>query len=100
DKLAAFPLQSKRDGEMSPIVIASPESGISAVATARAFGAEIRFMDYPDPRFNQEQMKMVAGLADRPLLALGDQFGTGEQLAEKIKRGEEVTTELPGGGGL
>lgn len=100
DKLAAFPLQSKRDGEMSPIVIASPESGISAVATARAFGAEIRFMDYPDPRFNQQQMKMVAGLSDRPLLALGDQFGTGEQLAEKIKRGEEVTTELPGGGGL
>ncbi|BAU95659.1 hypothetical protein N24_1397 [Corynebacterium suranareeae] len=100
EKLDAFPLQSKRDGEMSPIVLASPESGISAVATARAYGAEVRFMDYPDPRFNQDQMKMVAGLADKPLLALGDQFGTGEQLAAKIKRGEEVTTELPGGGGL
>ncbi|ANE03832.1 cell wall-binding repeat-containing protein [Corynebacterium crudilactis] len=99
-KVEAFPIHTKRDGEMAPIVIASPESGISAVATARAYGADIRFMDYPDPRLNSETMKMVAGLADRPLLALGEQFGTGELLAEKIERGEEITTELPGGGGL
>lgn len=100
DTLDAFPLQTNRDGEMAPVVIASPESGISAVATARAYGAEVRFMDYPDPRLNSETMEMVAGLSERPLLALGDQFGTGELLAEKIERGETVTTELPGGGGL
>ncbi|WP_029703102.1 hypothetical protein [Corynebacterium callunae] len=100
EKVEAFPVQTKRDGDMAPVVIASPESGISAVATARAYGAEIRFMDYPDPRLNSETMEMVAGLADKPLLALGDQFGTGELLSAKIERGETITTELPGGGGL
>lgn len=100
DELPAFPAQSARDGEMAPIVLASPESGISSVATARAYGATVRFMDYPDPRLNTEHMEMVAGLSDKPLLALGDQFGTGEQLAAKIERGETVTEELPGGGGL
>lgn len=100
EKLPAFPAQSARDGEMAPIVLASAESGISAVATARAYGASVRFMDHPDPRLNAEHMEMVAGLADKPLLALGEQFGTGEQLAAKIERGETITEELPGGGGL
>ncbi|WP_293951708.1 MBL fold metallo-hydrolase [uncultured Corynebacterium sp.] len=100
DKLPAFPAQSARDGEVAPIVLATAESGISAVATARAYGASIRFMDHHDPRLNTEHMEMVAGLADKPLLALGEQFGTGEQLAAKIERGETITEELPGGGGL
>ncbi|MFP7365579.1 MBL fold metallo-hydrolase [Corynebacterium callunae] len=100
EKVEAFPVQTKRDGEMAPVVIASPESGISAVATARAYGAEVRFMDYPDPRLNTDTMNMVAGLSDKPLLALGDQFGSSELLSEKIVRGETITTELPGGGGL
>ena len=100
DKLPAFPAQSARDGEVAPIVLATAESGISAVATARAYGASIRFMDHHDPRLNAEHMEMVAGLADKPLLALGEQFGTGEQLAAKIERGETITEELPGGGGL
>ena len=100
EKLPAFPAQSARDGQMAPIVLVSAESGISSVATARAYGATLRFMDHPDPRLNAEHMEMVAGLADKPLLALGDQFGSGEQLAAKIERGETVTGELPGGGGL
>lgn len=100
EELPAFPSQSKRDGEMAPVVLASPESGISAVATARAYGADISFMDYPDPRYSTETMEMVAGLAENPLLALGEQFGTNEQLVAKINRGENVTAELPGGGGL
>lgn len=100
DKLPAFPVQSARDGEMAPIVLASPESGISAVATARSYGASVRFMDFPDPRLNSDTMEMVAGLADKPLLALGERFGTSEQLAAKIERGETITEELPGGGNL
>lgn len=58
DELPAFPAQSARDGEMAPIVLASPESGISSVATARAYGATVRFMDYPDPRLNTEHMEL------------------------------------------
>nr|WP_245802295.1 MBL fold metallo-hydrolase [Corynebacterium pacaense] len=100
DKLPAFPAQSNRDAEMAPVVVAAPESGISAVATARAYGADVRYMTYPDPRLNLEQMKMVAGLADQPLVALGEQFGSAAELSAKIRRGETVTTELPGGGGL
>lgn len=99
-KLPAFPIQSRRDADAAPVVIASPESDIIDVANARSYGAEVRFMDYADPRLNHDTMDMVAGLADKPLLALGSAFGSGELLADKIRLGEEITTELPGGGGL
>lgn len=99
-KLPAFPIQSRRDADAAPVVIASPESDIIDVANARSYGAQVRFMDYADPRLNQDTMNMVAGLDDKPLLALGSAFGSSELLADKIRLGEEVTTELPGGGGL
>lgn len=99
-KLPPFPGQSKRDAGMAPLVIASEQSSVAAVATAKAYGATVRSMRYPDPRFSTESMKMVAGLADQPLIALGSQFGTAEQLSQKIRLGEKVTTAIAGGGGL
>ncbi|QDZ42423.1 hypothetical protein [Corynebacterium sp. sy039] len=98
--VAAFPVQSKRDADMSPVVIASEQSSIAAVATARAFGAAVRTMPLPDPRFSRETMRMVAGLANAPLIALGAQFGSAQQLRERISIGENITTEIAGGGGL
>lgn len=98
--LPAFPIQSRRDADAAPVVIASPESDLVDVANARSYGAKVRFMDYPDPRLNHETMEMVAGLADKPLIALGSAFGNDKLLADKIRLGEEITTELPGGGGL
>lgn len=98
-KLPPFPAQSKRDADMAPLVIASEQSSVAAVATARAYGATVRSMRYPDPRFSRDSMKMVAGLSDQPLIALGSHFGTAEQLSEKIRLGEKVTTEIGGSGG-
>ncbi|WP_156232651.1 MBL fold metallo-hydrolase [Corynebacterium occultum] len=100
EKLPALPGQSRRDGDAAPVIIASPASSTIDVANARAYGGEVRVMDYHDPRLNTETMEMVAGLAEHPLVALGSQFGTAEELAEKIRLGETVTAELPGGGGL
>ncbi|WP_055178040.1 hypothetical protein [Corynebacterium lowii] len=94
----SFPVQSARDGQAAPIVVASPASPLLDVANARAYGAQVRMMAYPDPRINEEATKMVAGLEDQPLVGLGAGFGTGEQLAEKIELAQTVSTELPGGG--
>nr|WP_262485239.1 MBL fold metallo-hydrolase [Corynebacterium poyangense] len=96
----ALPAGTAEDGNSAPITIASPQSAVAAVGTARAYGVEVRYMDYPDPRLSDDTMKMVAGLSNRPLLALGYQFGSGKTLSEKIERGEHVTAELPGGGRL
>nr|WP_268914219.1 MBL fold metallo-hydrolase [Corynebacterium uropygiale] len=100
EKPGALPSRSAEDAGSTPITIASPESALAAVGTARAFGADVRFMPYPDPRLSDETMRMVAGLADKPLLALGAQFGSAKILSEKIERGERVTAEQPGGGQL
>lgn len=100
EKLPALPAGSRRDADASPVIVASPESSTIDVANVRSYGGEVRFMSFPDPRLNAETMEMVAGLADQPLIALGEQFGTAEELVEKIQLGETVTTELPGGGGL
>ncbi len=94
----SFPVQSARDGATAPVVVASPQSPILDVANARAYGAQVRMMDYPDPRISEDATKMVAGLEDHPLVALGAGFGTGEQLSEKITLAQKVTTQLPGGG--
>lgn len=94
----SFPVQSARDGAAAPVVVASPQSPILDVANARSYGAQVRLMDYPDPRVSEEATKMVAGLEDRSVVALGAGFGTGEQFAEKIRLAQTVTTELPGGG--
>lgn len=96
--LKAFPVQSRRDADVAPIVIASAESPLAAVATVRAYGASVRMLAYPDPRLNRSTMKAVAGLADQPLVALGAQFGTSSQLSEKIRMGERATYQFPGGG--
>ncbi|AHI22612.1 hypothetical protein [Corynebacterium vitaeruminis] len=100
EKAPAFPVQSKRDADMAPVVIASNDSSIASVATARSFGASVRVMPVADPRYSTDTLAMVAGLADSPLIALGQQFGTADGLREKIRLGEATTSELPGGGGV
>ncbi|ALM78297.1 hypothetical protein [Corynebacterium pseudotuberculosis] len=99
-KTMAFPLQSKRDAEAAPIVIASAESGIAAVATARSYGATIRMMPVADPRYSEKTMSMVAGLSDEALIALGSQFGTSEKLAETIRFGEKTRAWPKSGSGI
>lgn len=97
-KQGAFPVSSPRDGGTAPVVIASPQSSILDVANARAYGVKLRFMDYPDPRYNEQTLEMVAGLADKPLLALGSAFGSDSSLAQAIRLGETTVGEINGGG--
>ena len=94
--LKAFPAQSRRDADTAPIVIATAASTIAGIATAKAFGATIRILDDPDPRYSLATMKQVAGLADQPLIALGAQFGTAAVLADRIRRGERTHQYQPG----
>ncbi|MCU9519369.1 hypothetical protein N7326_05695 [Corynebacterium sp. ES2794-CONJ1] len=97
-KLRPFPLNSKRDADTAPIVIASADSSIAAVASTRAFGAKIRVLAFPDPRFSVESMRKVAGLSNHPLVALGEQFGSAAELADRIEAGEQLTQYQPGPG--
>lgn len=99
-EVSAFPVQSRRDAGAAPQVIATQESGIAAVATARSYGASVTVMRFPDPRLNVESMRAVAGLSDQPLIALGSQFGTSQQLSERIELGERAPLALPNKTGL
>ncbi|AIG64260.1 hypothetical protein CATYP_06110 [Corynebacterium atypicum] len=93
-----MPVVPPRDD--APIVVAYPESAPVEVASARAYGAQVRVMDYPDPRINEEAHKAVAGLEDGPLIALGAGFGSPERLSSAIRLAAKNTPELPGGGHL
>lgn len=84
-----FPIMSRRDAHMAPVVVATPESSIASIANARSFGAEVTVVDEPDPRESEQTLFAMAGLAEKPLVALGEQFGTGEALAARIMQAEE-----------
>ncbi|WP_249399813.1 hypothetical protein [Corynebacterium qintianiae] len=84
-----FPLQSRRDADMAPLVVATPRSPIPAVANARSFGASVEVVGEPDPRKSEETLYALAGLDDAPLIALGTQFGSAEDLAQRIMQAEE-----------
>lgn len=99
EKAKSFPVQSKQDGGAAPPVLATADSSIAAVATARAFGANVTFLENVDPRFNAETVTATAGLANQPMLALGDAFGIADELARRI-RSAAHSPQQPGGGGL
>lgn len=98
DAEGSLPVSTPR--ENPPVVLATPESPVVDVANARAYGADVTVLDYPDPRVSEDASKAVAGLADRPLVALGAQFGSAERLTGAIEASARETAELPGGGHL
>lgn len=81
------PVRSRQDAEMAPQVIALPTTSIASIATARAFGASVYVTDDPDPRVSERTLVLTAGLAEKPLVALGS-FGTSEELGERIRDAE------------
>ncbi|WP_236684302.1 MBL fold metallo-hydrolase [Corynebacterium epidermidicanis] len=95
-----FPFQSVQDGGSAPVVVVTEESSLASVASAKAFGAQVRYLSYPDPRVDDKAMEAVAGLSEAPLLALGRQFGDSATLQRRIQMGEKITQQQPGGGGL
>lgn len=84
-----FPILSRRDAQMAPVVVATSGSPIADVANARSFGAAVTVVDDPDPRESDQTLLAMAGLAELPLVALGGQFGTSEDLASRIMQAEE-----------
>ena len=64
--------------ENPPVVVATRDSSISAVATARAHGAEVTYLDAPDLRTNPELVKKARERGH--VIALGRQFGSAEYI--------------------
>lgn len=83
-----LPIQSRRDANMAPRVVATWESSIPSVANARSYGATVSVVPLPDPQKSEETLFAMAGLSDLPLVALGSQFGTSEVLAHRIRQAE------------
>ncbi|MGX0630284.1 hypothetical protein ACUW8P_001393 [Corynebacterium afermentans] len=83
-----FPIQSRRDANMAPRVVATWESSIPSVANARSYGADVTVVPLADPRRSEQTLFAMAGLAERPLVALGGHFGTSEELAARIREAE------------
>ena len=78
-----------------PPMLATDETSLASIATARAAGADVHVLAYPDPRITSESMALVT---DQDVLALGDAFGSQERLDTAIEMASHG--ELPGGGGL
>ena len=91
--LPALPIQTRRDGMNAPVTVATNETPIASVANARAYGAHVRYLDQPDPRESDTALAAMIGLSDQPLLALGGQFGTEEELARAIMEAERDAEE-------
>lgn len=88
-EVQALPIQTRRDGLNSPATVATADTPVAAVANARAYGADVAFLDSPDPRKSDTALAAMIGLSDAPLLALGPQFGTEEELAAAIREAED-----------
>ncbi len=83
-----FPAQAPRDADMAPKVVAVAESDLAAVTNARSFGAHVSLVVDPNPVRSRDTLRQLIGLSNRPLLALGQEFGTAEGLAARIRAGE------------
>lgn len=94
-----FPIQSKQDGGDAPPILATRQSSIASVATARAFGANVTVLAHADPRYNIPAAELTAGMNDKAVIALGDEFGSGEEFQRRLATAAR-TPQQPGGGGL
>lgn len=94
--LPAFPIGTRRDGQQGPLVVATPASSVAAVANARSFGTEVQVLAEADPRRSRRGLWALAGLADQPLVAVGEEFGSGAELSRAIREAEAAVGEATG----
>lgn len=78
-----------------PPVLITDVSSPASVASAKAAGADVHLLSYPDPRITPESMELVTS---GDTIALGAQFGDSEHYAAAVDLAHNG--ELPGGGGL
>jgi hypothetical protein len=82
----------------SVLVLADdPATDLAAAATARASGARVAVVADADPRADPELIGVVARHPPDQSVALGDEFGPPERLAQRLEV-VETGVELPGGG--
>ncbi|AKK10958.1 hypothetical protein [Corynebacterium uterequi] len=87
-------LESDAKDSMPPF-FATAGTAAASVATAKAAGADVQLLSYPDPRVTSESMKLAA---EGDTIALGDEFGDTARYAAAVDMADNG--ELPGGGGL
>lgn len=97
DANLTFPVSSSRDGGQAPVIVASPQTDPVDVANARAYGAEVKHLEFADPRIQPAEFQGVAGT---PIVALGSAFGSSEQFAHTLDLLENTKAEINGGGQL
>lgn len=91
--VAALPLPEGADNPANSVAaVATAETDIAKLATARAAGAEIEILPVADPRASE---KVMAG---ENVVALGQEFGTEEKFNDLIEMAS--WGEVAGGGGL
>lgn len=88
-RVPALPAQSRRDGQMAPVIVATPTTPVVNIVNARSFGGNVHILPDADPATNESAMAKVIGLADGPLIALGAEFESPTVLAQRIREGEE-----------
>ncbi|QQU79831.1 hypothetical protein I6I73_02035 [Corynebacterium striatum] len=86
-KMPAIPGSARRDGQMSPNIVATSQSPIANVVNANAYGGTVLIMPDPDPSATKVGAAMVAGLEEGPVVALGPEFGSAKEFSAKISRG-------------
>lgn len=91
-----------RRGDLAGVALAAPGTGRPARATAEAAGLRTLFVRAADPRATDDSLDAVAAAAedDQPVLALGDAFGTDDDLQRRLALAASVGTRLAGGGGV
>lgn len=78
-----------------PPILVTEETSFGAAVSARAAGANLEVLQFPDPRVSSDSMRAVL---EQDTIALGRQWGSTDAYREKITLATHG--ELPGGGGL
>lgn len=88
------------DLESAGVALAASTSSHVSVATAVAAGYSLTRVIAPDPRASDESVaaSVEAITGDGNLIALGDHFGTADDLRRRAKLAATVEGSLPGGG--
>lgn len=87
-------------GDLDGIALISPQTGDLAWAVAVAAGLDDHSLPTADPRATDDSIDAVTADTDRPVIALGDAFGSDDDLTRRIDLAATVTTRLAGGGGV
>lgn len=83
-KMPAIPGSARRDGQMSPNIVATSQSPIANVVNANAYGGTVLIMTDPDPSATKVGAAMVAGLEEGPVVALAPNSVQRKNLAQKF----------------